>query len=300
MSSLIENKSLYEQKERHSNTYFDMEDFEIRRLKVQQNLMRDFDRDVVSRISDSFEELRILDIGSNTGEMIMDRFGHDAKLKNLIGLEYSQDAVDFANGKYKSEKIFFKQTDVEADDFSEVLESLCAECGVDKFNVVTISMLLMHIKQPLRLLQIVRKFLEKDGVIFIRDIDDGFNVAYPDEKGYFDRAIKMCSNSEISGYRHSGREIFYNLYKAGFKNIKLERNGMDTVSMDYAQREALFDTYFSFILDDTRIMSEKYPNIVQYKEDYNWMKDVYKDMHDDFMSSDMFFNLGFMVYTAMR
>jgi hypothetical protein len=86
---------------RLGNTYFTNDDKkEIKRLKIQQNLLKNFDGSVYKEAIDSFETLRVLDIGSNNGAFVMDRIGSSSKLEKLVGLEYDEGAVNEANQKY--------------------------------------------------------------------------------------------------------------------------------------------------------------------------------------------------------
>ena len=171
---------------------------------------------------------------------------------------------------------------------------------IESFNVINISMVLLHLKNPYRLLKTLRQFLQKGGYIIIKDIDDGFNVAYPDTDGLFSRAIRICSKCEESGFRYSGRRVFTLLEQTGYQNITLKNCGINTIGMNYDQREAFFNTYFGFIIDDIRIMTEKYPGIKEYKEDYDWYKDSYEKMESLFQYKEFFFSLGFMIYVAEK
>ena len=60
--------------------------------------------------------------------------------------------------------------------------------------------------------------LKNNGDIFIRDIDDGFNVAYPDPQDVFKKTMEICANIKESGYRKSGREIYSLLHKSKYTN----------------------------------------------------------------------------------
>ena len=70
--------------------------------------------------------------------------------------------------------------------------------------------------------------------------------------------------------------------------------------MSFEEREALFDTYFSFILDDCHIMVERYPDNKNYLDDYLWMKNIYEELEERFQDETFVFSLGFMLYTACK
>lgn len=290
------------QVQRTQNTYFVYEDKkERRRLKIQQELMRDFDAAPYNKIKSGYDKLKILDLGSSTGDFIMDRLGNSGNVEKLIGLEYDEKSVQVANENYGVEnKIAFYKLNLEDEDFVSELEDIAEEQGVDKFNVINISMVLLHIKSPYKLLKNVRKFLSDDGTVIIKDIDDGLNLAYPDEKGEFARVIGICKKNETSGFRESGRQIYTLLNRAGYKKVKLEKQGMSTVGMDYETRSALFDTYFSFVLGDLKIMKERYPEDKRVATDYDWYSKTYDDLEEKFQDEAFFFSLGFMIYTAQK
>lgn len=288
--------------ERTENTYFAYEDVkEKKRLKIQQNLMKQFDRDAYKKAVDSFDELYVLDIGSNNGDFVMDRIGKSDKVKLLVGLEYDRESVIAANEKYGIEgKIAFYEQNVEADDLEDRLFDILDRAGVEKFNLINISMVMLHLKNPYRLLKVIRPFLEKGGMIIIKDIDDGYNLAYPDPKGEFARVVEICAKNDTSGYRHSGRQIYTLLKHAGYIDVCLEQCGLSTVGMDYDERSALFDTYFSFIIEDLKIMIEAYPNDTEIRDDYEWYRKIYDDLEERFQDEAFYFNLGFVLYTARK
>ena len=274
---------------------------EIKRLKVQQELMRKFDGEEYEKLVKDKESVSVLDLGSNNGDYVFDRIVSKAKHCKLIGLEYDGKTVAVANEKYKKpNEIEFFEVNVETEEVVDVLETAMQKLGIDGFDIINVSMLILHLKSPYRLLKIVRKYLNKDGVIIIKDIDDGFNIAYPDDNEDFKRIIDICYGNETSGFRHSGRQIFTLLKRLGYKDIKLVKNGLSTAGMDIDEKEAFFDVYFSFILEDLKIMRQKYPNDKRIEADYCWYKDNYEVFEEKFHEDGFFFNLGFMLFTAKK
>ena len=289
------------ERERTRNTYFSSEDSrEIRRLQIQDKVVLAFDGEIYLNSAKDFSRVYALDLGSNRGDNFYNRFSSIPNLDKAVGIEYDVAAVEYANQKFGGEKFRFFCADVEAEDFAEQLETICKECTIEKFNMVNISMLLLHLKKPYNLLKILRGFMAPNGILIIRDIDDGFNVAYSDKEKIFEQTIRYCAESEFSGYRTSGREIYTMLKDTGFKDIRLENLGISTVGMDYDERDALFDTYFSFIADDLRLMAEKYPDSEHYKNAYRWILDHYDRLESEFMRDDFFFTLGFMLFSARK
>jgi len=287
---------------RDQNTYFTYKNKkELERLAKQQELLRSFDRDAYAKILDKYDSLRILDVGSNNGDLVMDRLGYSPKADKLIGVEYDRQTVDEANCRYGEEgKRLFIHTDVESEEFVSDLQNAMDQLGVASFNVINVSMILLHLKNPFRLLKSLRKVMEKGGTIIIKDIDDGFNVAYPDADGAFERVMGICARNEASGFRHSGREIFSLLKKAGYVDCTLEKLCLTTAGMDYDDKSTFFDVYFSFIPEDLKLMLEKYPDDPDLKRDRDWLDCVYAELEERFLSDGFFFSLGFMLFSARR
>lgn len=288
--------------ERVGNKYLSFEDKEeFARLKIQQELMRDFDTAVYDEVKQSYSEIRILDVGSNNGDFIMDRLGSSDNVSMVIGLEFDAGSVDAANSKYGGEgKARFYTADVESSDFADLLDKIVADNGIESFNVINISMLLLHLKTPYQLLKKLRKYLSSDGTLIIKDIDDGLNIAYPDDNGDFARVVDICKKNEASGFRESGRQILTLLTRAGYRDIQLRNLGISTIGMNYDQRSALFETYFSFVLGDAKIQVDRHPQDKRAKADYEWYLEHYDDLEEKFHDSGFFFLLGFLLVTAAK
>lgn len=287
--------------DRIQNKYFHGDDEkELKRLAIQQEIVKSFDNEVYQNLIEKYEELTVLDIGSNNGDYVMDRLGQSGKLKSLIGLDYDSMIIEKANEKYGSDSTAFYQCDVESDDLAKELTDICKERGIDKFNCINISMVILHLKNPIRLLRSLRYFLARDGVLIIKDIDDGLNMASPDIDGDFERAFSLCYKEDLSGYRHSGRQIFTFLKKSGYKKIELVKSGLTTIDMDYDQRLALFETYFSFIRDDLEALCNRSPENLPLVEDYKWYCEKYEELKEEFLDDTFFFTLGFMLFRANR
>lgn len=287
--------------ERKTNMYFDdADEKEKKRLKIQQTLLESFDKPLYDKIANEKQTMRILDLGCNNGDFVMNRLGAKENVECLLGLECNAEAVAKANEKYGSDKICFEECCLECDDLEKNIRGFCEKYGISDFNVVNVSMLILHLKDPLKLLKTVRRFLKPSAKIIVKDIDDGLNIAYPDNDGLFEHAMDCCLKNELAGYRYSGRQIFGLLHKAGFRNIRLVKSGMDTSSMNYDEREALFMTYFSFIKNGFDMLTEKYPDNALYAENAKWMDENYDALEDAFLADDFFFTLGFMLFEAER
>lgn len=217
----------------------------------------------------------------------------------MLGVDCNEGAIRSAEANFGSDDREFMLCDIESDDLGGVLDGFCSKRGV-KFDLINLSMVLLHLKDPLKVLKTARKFAAKDAVVIVKDIDDGLNLAYPDERGLFAEAMRLCAASPWSGFRQSGRQVPYLLKKAGFRDVRLVKCGLDTLGMDYDERQALFDTYFSIIRQDYRTLSTTRQNNENYRLAQKWIEQNYDDAEDAFHEENFFFSLGFMLFVAKR
>lgn len=284
--------------QRTSSAYI-VQEKEDNRLQLQNELMTRFDNDVYADAINQYSNPAILDVGCGTGDMLISKLS-DRNISAFVGIDKSARQILRAKQKYSENGFYFYEMDVEAETFDADLAQCLSENKLEKFDLINISMVLLHLKNPVQLLTILHHYLSDDGILIIRDIDDGINFAFPDNTNAFERIYKMCDHDEQSGNRRNGRQIYHQLVTSGFSRIKLERQGFSTAGMDHRQRESLFQMYFPFTLENAKIMSEKYPRKKIYEEDYSWFASCFDEIHKSFMNADFIFSLGFMTYTARK
>lgn len=293
------NNSLIQNKAREESLYYSSER-ENHRLYIQNELTKKFDCDIYKEIFTDYQQLTILDVGCGNGDVIINRLNNYANSYQLFAFDKNPTIIEEAKKKYKNENTIFYTLDVTDDDFENKLRTFTRNNNIESFDVIHISMLLLHLKNPVRLLRILRRFLKASGTIFIKDIDDGSNFAYPDENHYFERIYEICEYNETSGERKNGRQIYYHLYSAGFQNITLKKNGLSSINMNYDEKDNFFSMYCKFVYEDTIWMYEKYPNDKKAIEHYEWFKTNIESIYDLFMRNDFIFNLGFHIYVAKK
>ena len=286
-------------KERTQSAYFTSKR-ETERLRIQTDLLRKFDGALYGEIFNKVENPDILDVGCGNGEMLLDRLKTCQSKYNFLGIEKDELKVQEGIDKFGNENIKFVTGDIEDKDFWADSKNLFKENGFEKFDIINVSMLLLHIKSECSLLRKLKRLLKPNGILVIKDIDDGLNFAYPDELGNFERVYEICNNNETSGDRKNGRGIYTKLHGAGFRTIELRKQGFSTIGLTYDEKEAFWDMYFKFILGDIRWMREKYPENEDVIEDCEWYDENYEKMFNEFVKDDFVFSLGFMFFTAQK
>ena len=285
-------------KERKQSTYT-VQDIEDRRLRLQNGILKSFDDDVYQGVLGATDMPRILDVGCGVGDMLISKIGN-RPISAYLGIDRSERQIAQAKEKHEKTGHHFLVCDIEGDGFLQALQQKMEEAGISAFDVINISMVLLHLVNPTALLKALRPLLSENGILIVRDIDDGINFAAPDPHNAFERIYKICENDEQSGNRRTGRQVFVCLSQAGYRDIRLEKQGLSSVGMTREEKEVLFNMYFPFTLDNAKIMMEKYPWNKDYQKDYLWYAEHFEELKERFLKEDFIFSLGFMTYTARK
>lgn len=271
---------------------------ENRRLILQNKLLDSFDYNVYEDTMNSIiAPLRILDVGCNCGGMFVPKLEKFC-VESYTGIDINEELINKARQKYAGPGFHFRCMNIEADNFTSELDKLMHEHNIASFNLINISMVLLHLKDPLKLLSVLRNYLDEDGSIIIRDIDDGLNMAYPDENGWFRRIYQIAEADELTGNRSTGRKIFHYLSKAGYSSIMLRRVGLSTAALEHSEKPEFYEMTYKTILDRTVVMYQKYPDDPEYIENRQWAMEHEAEIQKLFMQDDFISIMGFMTYTA--
>ncbi len=268
---------------------------ERHRIETQHRFVHAFAKDVYENLLFNVSDASFLDVGCNTGVQVK-MFLENKPIKYYVGIDREKAALEQAALTFPNGHLYL--CDCEAEDFSERLTAIERELGIDGFDFINLSLILLHTKNPSILIDVLSDHLAENGQMIILDIDDGFNVAYPDPEGMFEKAIQLCFKTEYSGFRHCGRAINKFLSDTDMNNITLHKIGLSSIGMSRKEKEDFYDVYFWFILDDLRKMNAENPSDAFIKADYEWLKENYGTMKNCFKKRDFFFSLGFVIYSA--
>lgn len=278
--------------------FSDKNETEKERLKAQQELLMKFDMPIYDNCLNGKSGLNVLDLGCGNGVALMNRLGNRKEVSKIIGIEYDAETTEHANQTYGSDRVKFYCLDIEAENFKDSLLNVMKENGIEQFDFVNFLAVMSHFKSPFKVLRTVKSCCAKGARIFIRNIDDGLNIFYPDEENKFARALSLLPKCDTTGYRYSGRELYTLLKRSGYHDIVLEKMGLSSVGMDYDEKAAFFDIIFKFIKQGISKAAFTHPNDMQLKADCRWLEDEYDDLEEKFLSDEFFMNFGFILYTA--
>ena len=268
---------------------------EAKRLKAQNEVMNRFSKEFFEDVVKP--ESQILDVGCAGGDSIISRL-QGCQYLRLLGVDIDQEQINKANEQYGSEKNTFVCCDILSDDFDSMLFDYLEENESLGFDLIHISAVLLHLVDPVKLLHTLRRYLKKNGYLFIQDEDDGANVVYPESR-FFDLAFRIWADSKESGDRHCARKIPSYLAEAGYTKIRLAKCGVSNMGLPAEYQLALWDIYFNhhlwlavdedmfYHLSATQKLLEEYQSI--YEE--------YKKQYDD---GKIFIQLGFFFYIVQK
>ncbi len=276
-------------------------DNEQERLKVQQQMLYDYDMQIIEKFIDKNKPICVLDLGCNNCQVGLSRL-EKFNTKAYIGVDVIDNSEmlsennNLKNAYLKGAEFSYCVANLEEDTFEDKLLQSMAKCGVEKFDVVFCFAIFAHLKEPAKVLTKVKKFCNSNCLFFIRNIDDGFNICSGSK--LVERGIKFLDKTKFTGFRYSGRQVNEILIDAGFKEINLVKTGIDTIGMNKEKRLALFHTIFDFILISLR--KEKDLKILnsQNEKRLNWLEEMYEEIGKEFLKDRFFLHFGFMFYVA--
>ena len=168
---------------------------EIKRLRVQNELLACYEAPVFAQIFSEGQNLAVLDIGCNNGAKTIERFASDSVLR-VIGLEYNEELAAKAQKTYGNERFSFYPLDVEAADFAERLHNIMNEKQIDGFDVIYLSFVLMHLSDVKGLLIALRPFLKTDGKLFIIEANDAASTVTGDKNGLLGEFLEILKKDK--------------------------------------------------------------------------------------------------------
>ncbi len=286
-----------------SSTYSSNDNDEYKRLYQQQMLFMDFDKKVLHDIINQKENKRIaiLDIGCNNGNLIIKRLeGITDREFVIVGVDINQTAVDQANKNHSDKNFHGYCMNCLDPDFLSDMQKIMRDLNVEGFDITVCSMVLLHVDNAHLCLKNIRKMMVSGGHLYIRDMDDGLALSYPDKENLVAKFNEFSKNLSFTGYRTMGREIYRLLIRNGFSDVKIIPQELDTVSRSAEYLDVLFNVNFHFIITGLKERHEANPNNTVYYNDYMWGLDAFERLEDLFHEPGYYYRMGTIVYLARK
>lgn len=256
---------------------------EPRRLEIQAHNAFENDKNILERVGIGGI---VLDVGCAYGKVAKSRF-NEQKYTQVIGIDKNEFCISEAQkigGKFN-----FVTIDIEENNFADKFRAYMDEQGIDGFDIIFISLVLHHLKDPYAVLRKLRKFLSKSGFIIVRGADDGSKLAYPDEHEYLKRIINKTLQAPGVSDRLHGRKIFDWLNQSGYRNIHIYSFLRDTSNLSYDEREDLFKESFSYRVNYFRKMWEADSANDEKFSDFDEMETLLALFENEFMKENFWY-----------
>lgn len=284
---------------RATNEYFDVEDkIEISRLKDEEELLNPIESNLYDKILFGKEKVNILDVNVLYAQSHLQKLYRNNETV-FLGLCYDQKAVSLYSQMYESyNNVHFKYINLNDNYFDKVLMDYMEEIGITKFDLINLSMVLLDVKDPMRILNKLRKFIAPGGYFYIRDIDDGITKYYPDDDKLFEKYFKLADLDQLAGFRQSGRQIYKYLVSLSPSEISMPLYGFSNVGLNYEEKQKLFSSFMTFLQHEYPRLLKLEPTNQTYQEANDWLLENMPTIEEQFFDSKFFFVAGFIIFIA--
>lgn len=268
---------------------------ELRRLDIQNRLLRPCEQAVYRHILSERSGLRVLDVGCNNGSKTADRFS-DAAIASVIGLERSEALVSQARRCYGDDKFAFYSCDAEDHGFSARLGAVMDERGVGAFDVINLSLVLSHLRQPGALLTALKRFLAPDGRLVIIEADDRLGRLSPDPQDLFGTFMELLATDPFSGDRNCCGMLPQILERCGYRQVREEIVPFAADGAEVERKADIFETFFSYLPEDVRLLLDREPENAAVRKAAMWLEEHYEALKRLILRKDTHISMGFRIF----
>lgn len=228
---------------------------EKNRLDVQNRLLREYEISVLNGIEDDFSGFNVLDIGCNRGNRFVSLFG-GYPIRKGIGIDINPELINEANRNHGSDVFGFYCLDVEDPDFVRNMVPVLKENSILHFDIICISYVLLHLKDPQRLLKKLRRFLADNGTIIITEPDDKASFMTGDSEGNFFHMLGVLEDDPYSGNRGFAYTLDRVAEESGYEVADTFPVLLRASGKDIKQKRDVYDVFFSFLSEDMKLLCE--------------------------------------------
>ena len=266
-------------------------DYEIERLNAQEELLWKAQLPFYSGFLNG-EDMMILDIGCSDGYKTVKEFDRD-NVRKVLALDSAPEAVSKAKANCGNEKFCFEMGNVEDADFEDRLIDLMKKYDIEAFDIVHLSLVVLHLKDPVRVLSILKKYIGKGGRIVIVEADDDKAALSPDDY-YLRKYNSLLKIDPYMGNRECANNMYIWLNKAGYGSIHdtyVYAQGKDT-----ATKKAMFDIYFSSLPVDFEDLCIDDPSNEDYRMAKDWLDENIDNIYEYLPQEKTVFSFGVSIF----
>ena len=272
---------------------------EIKRLGIQNALLKEYEMPGLEKLFEAGHHLNVLDIGCNDGGKTVDRFSNES-VSQVIGVEYNHDLAIKASKYHGDNKFFFIHANAEDEEFNVKLREAMKERGIDAFDIIYMSCVLMHLNDPTDLLNRLSYFLRDNGSFVIIEMNDEISHMNPDPDGLVSEFLSMLKEDKYAGVRSGGGTLKSLLEKCGHADFDIWADGVGAGKTERGKKERIFQTYFSFFPEDLLLLLEEEPDNEKYLSWKKWLDTNFSELKQKVMSDKTEIFMGTTIMSCKK
>lgn len=270
---------------------------ERKRLQIQNALLRPYETPALCFALKGVEGATVLDVGCNDGSKTRNLFSGE-KISKVIGLEYNHDLALAAQEKHGDRKFSFYQADVEGEDFLQQLRVVMTENGIEAFDLIYLSFVLMHLRQPEAFLRKLSSLLSDRGVLMIVEADDSLSSLEPDVDGMLPAFLKILEQDPFAGNRGLGATLAEKLHHCGYEDVRCWCDRISAIEQE--KKRAVFETFFSYLPEDVAILRQEQPSHELYRMWQCWLERHYDKLRSLIVEEASEISMGMKIVSCKR
>ncbi len=221
-------------------------------------------------------------------------------ITQIYGFLGNQPDTDDANARFGNDTCRFYVGNMEHTDFEDELDMVLSKNHLKGFDFVDLTLILKDCENPLEKLRAIVDRLNENGIVYVRELDDGLVMTYPDEHKYFRKMMEYLKLDRYAGNRDMGRRTFTCMKNAYLEDVHQVNELLTTANMNRKECKKLFDTYFSYVQPELEDLLQEEPDNLEYENAINWLEENYPKMEREFISSESYFVSGFMFFYGIN
>ena len=266
---------------------------EQQRLGYQSRILALQMHPVLEKLCTELEQPIVLDVGCADGTATLAKF-EGIPLGDYVGLDREFDDERMKTLYEGRDDVAFVRADLAAGEHVAVLKDIMRRRGIVAFDIIHISFVMLHIMDCVSVLRSLKQFLTPEGYLVIQDIDDDQTLVYPESRFFSDWKLIWDGSSE-TGDRRVGRKLPIYLKNAGYRNIRLQNNSLDSFSLGEEDKKAFWDALYNpkywIPSEEDFVDYDTYLKLDKYRADH-------QKSHEQFMNNEVFVNQGIFIITA--
>ena len=278
------------------------------RLQNQRDVLLQFEESCLDKLISGKSGLVCLLLGGNSLSDFV-RFQSRKEIEHFVCLSESDRGIRGANMlaqhlyNVTGKCFYFYTFDFDGDVDTQLNRCLgdifATEDILFKFDIVVSDGVLTKSKDPLKVLQCIKKHLAPNAVAIVNEVDDGALFASPDKHKIWEHFFYYYKFNVSRGNRQTGRLVHNLLHRIGAKDITLEKYGISSSLMSADERNKLFNATTAFMRWDMNLMlREEHRNIPPAVEFLDFCAEHYDIMLQDVANDGFIFNSYHVIYSA--